>query len=370
MSLCQCLPLFCNVSNYTEEQATLYRSIVVDIRVVMASLSFIGSVFVICLIWLFKKYRFFIQRLLLYLSFSAFLASTAYILGRVDYDPTSVAMKRFCKFQGFWLLYTDWTVMLSMFCITANLLWSVCTKRRVKCIEVLYLVIIYAFPLPVAAVGFWKDSFGPSGAWCWIRNENEPVAENCTDSFFNCTTYTTGVYLQFGLWYVPLYVMILILFVMYLAIIVKVRLSLKRWQGAYDPHIEQSKALLRREVRPLLWYPTIFFAICLFPLINRIVATADHPYFPLYVLHVLTSPLTGALIALAFALDREMLRKLNWRSIKASFRYRNSDSVAKEYIIGSADEDNAPLITGSTEYQSIEESVHSASSSSSSVKRD
>ena len=38
------------------------------------------SVFVIALIWLFKKYKFFVQRLILYLSVAAFLSSIAYIL--------------------------------------------------------------------------------------------------------------------------------------------------------------------------------------------------------------------------------------------------------------------------------------------------
>ncbi len=37
------------------------------------------SLFVISLIWLFKKYKFFVQRLILYLSLSAFLSSIAYI---------------------------------------------------------------------------------------------------------------------------------------------------------------------------------------------------------------------------------------------------------------------------------------------------
>ncbi len=57
------------------------------------------------------------------------------IQGRFAYDPKSEAAQRFCVFQGFWLLYTDWTVLLSIFCITFNLIWTVFTEVRLPWFE-------------------------------------------------------------------------------------------------------------------------------------------------------------------------------------------------------------------------------------------
>jgi len=143
---------------------------------------------------------------------------------------------------------------------------------------------------------------------------------------------------------------------MYIAVFIKLRKQVKRWQGTYDPNVETQKLLLKKEIKPLLWYPTIFFAINLFPFINRIAYTITNtPILSLYILHVMFSPLPGALTALIYSLDRDTLRRLNWNSIKASFRYRNTDEVVREYPVSTApNEDGSesqPFIQDST-YQS------------------
>ena len=45
--------------------------------------------------------------------------------------------------------------------------------------------------------------------------------------------------------------------------------QVKSWQGTYDPNVERKKALLNGEIKPLVWYPTVYFVVCIFPLINR-----------------------------------------------------------------------------------------------------
>lgn len=342
-------PLFAN-HTATPYQAELYQRIVVDIRVSVSCFSFVGSLFVIGLIWLFKKYKFFVQRLILYLSISAFLSSTAYIMGRVDYDPSSHALMKFCEFQGFWLLLTDWMVVLSIFCVTFNLLWSVFTEKRHEKIEIFYVAFTFLAPIPISCIPFIHNSFGPSGAWCWIQS----IRDNCTPDRF-------AKYLQFGVWYVPQYIIIFSLFVMYIVIIVKLKTKVKSWQGTYDPNVERKKALLNGEIKPLVWYPTVYFVVCIFPLINRIYFSAtDQPQLVLYVLHVLSAPLQGALTALVYALDRDTLKRLNWHNIKASFQYRNTDAVVREYPVGpESDSESRPFIND-TKYNSIDESSNSS----------
>lgn len=45
--------------------------------------------------------------------------------------------------------------------------------------------------------------------------------------------------------------------------------QVKTWEGMYDPSVEYRKTLINKEVRPLIWYPTVYFLISFLPLINR-----------------------------------------------------------------------------------------------------
>ncbi|XP_064394165.1 cyclic AMP receptor-like protein A [Halichondria panicea] len=331
----------CPLFNYTHGEN--YQNIVINIRVSVACFSLLGSLFVIGLIWLFKKYKFYIQRLILYLSVSAFLSSTAFIMGRFDYDLfdndlNPEAAQRLCVFQGFWLLYTDWTVLLSIFCITFNLLWTVFTELKLPWFEAVYFCVIFALPGVISCIPFYGDSFGPSGAWCWIRSKND-----------NCTENVLGTAFQFGVWYIPQYVFIILMFIMYTAVIIKllVKTRPRTWQGTYDPTVRREKEGPKEDSKSLFWYPTVYFAVSLLPLINRIVANVGQdPIFSLYVLHVISSPLQGALTALAYALDKQTLRRLRWSNIKASFRYRNMDAVVKEYPVGPQNDEGEPFLKG------------------------
>lgn len=329
-------------SNVSEHDANVYEAIIVNIRVTVACFSFLGSLFVILLIWLFKKYRFFTQRLILYLSIAALLSSTAYILGRVEYDPTSQTLRRFCKAQGYWLFYTDWMVLLSFTCITVDLFLNVFTQQRTERLHWVYLGVSFLLPIGIACIPFIRHSYGLAGVWCWIRSKND-----------DCSEFAFGNMLQFAVWYIPVYVIIFVQFTMYIAVRYKIRTQVRRWQGTYDPRNERQKKLLKEEVRPLLWYPTIYFVTSIFPFVNRVEYTVtDHPLLSLYILHTISSPLPGALITLAYAMDRDTLRRLNWTDIKASLKYRNTD-VVTEYPVAESNEDveTEPFISNT--YQSV-----------------
>lgn len=46
-------------------------------------------------------------------------------------------------------------------------------------------------------------------------------------------------------------------------------LQVKTWQGIYDPNVEYEKSLMKKEIKPLIWYPTVYFLISFLPLVNR-----------------------------------------------------------------------------------------------------
>ena len=64
-----------------------------------------------------------------------FVVVAAILQGRVNYDPTSIQSQKFCEVQGFLLLYTDWTVLLSILSITLNLLITVFLDRKPRSLE-------------------------------------------------------------------------------------------------------------------------------------------------------------------------------------------------------------------------------------------
>ncbi|KAJ8310044.1 hypothetical protein KUTeg_011909 [Tegillarca granosa] len=79
--------------------------------------------FMIAVIWLFKKYTAFAQRLILYLSIAALFDSISYLMGGLRPDGPM------CDFQAWWLTFFDWCVLLWVSCITFNLFMNVVKNR-------------------------------------------------------------------------------------------------------------------------------------------------------------------------------------------------------------------------------------------------
>jgi hypothetical protein len=70
--------------------------------------------------------------------------------------------------------------------------------------------------------------------------------------------------------------------------------------GSYSPELERNMTLLKEEVKPLRYYPLVFMAANVFPLINRIQNAAaggsrDDPSFPISLLAILSVPMQGYL---------------------------------------------------------------------------
>nr|XP_006816465.1 PREDICTED: cyclic AMP receptor-like protein A-like isoform X2 [Saccoglossus kowalevskii] len=284
---------------------------VIAVKRFTASLSLIGCVFMIAVIWLFKKYQFFAQRLILYLSIAALCDSIAYLMG--DLHPEGPL----CDFQAWWLTFFDWCVLLWVSCITFNLFCNAVRQIKTDRYELIYHVICWGLSLLISLLPFIGDHYGPAGAWCWINGEND-------------TTW------RFVIWYGPLFVIIFLMFCIYLYIIIHVNRKVKAWEGTYDPETERSKQLLKEEIKPLLVYPFIYLIISIFPLINRIQNAISHdPIFAFVLLHALTSPLQGAINAIVYGLDKETRSRLTWTQIKVAMQTKSSDrALIREYPLG------------------------------------
>lgn len=284
-------------------------AIVAAISSASALVSVILCTGVIVLMVLFKKYHFFIQRLILYLTIVALAEAIAVTLHRVDYNGANSATEGFCVFIGFVDQTTSWAILIAISCITVNLMLNAIFHKRTEKFEKIYFILIFVFPITFNWIPFIELAYGSAGAWCWIRSENK-----------DCSSFTFGVVLRFVLWYVPLYVILIILTVIYIIILYKITKDRRRWDGKFDPESQQLKEQMQKEVKPLIVYPLIYLLINVVPLINRIHNTVspNNPELALWILHALLFPLQGGIIAIAFTLDPQTLRRLRPRQIWAA----------------------------------------------------
>ena len=285
-------------------------AIVAAVSAASGFISLLASCFIIFIIILFKKWGFFSQRLVFYLALAGTLQSLSVMVQRVDYEnQTSTPYKNFCVFAGFFSQVAGWMLLNSIVSITFFLLLKVFSCSPEK-IEPLFILFIFIFPLTFNWVPFIDLTYGKAGAWCWIRSEDE-----------NCNPTVFGMRLQLGLWYIPLYVSMLMLIVMYTIILVKLYHKKRQWTGKFEPQVQQTKEKMKNEIIPLLAYPLIFF-ICEIPAtINRIYGLfTSEPQPVLWFLTGIIFPLEGGIIALAFSLDPETRRRLTVANFRAAFR--------------------------------------------------
>lgn len=260
----------------------------------------------IFIIWLFKRYVVFAQRLILYLSCAALLDSIAYLMSSdIDDGPM-------CNFQGWWLTFFDWMVLLCVSCLTFNLFMNVIKQTVTERYEWLYIGICVFIPLLVSCLPFTTDRYGPAGAWCWIVED---------------------IGWRIGIWYGPLFVIIVFMMVIYGYIIYTLSRKASSWEGTYDPNTERQHRLLKEDIKPLRVYPFIYLAVSIFPLINRIqnAFSPENHVFVLVLLSSISSPLHGALNAVVFGMDKETFHKLRFSEIKLALFNRQSRQTVREY---------------------------------------
>ena len=293
---------------------TTKYSVLSGIRAFLSFSSFLCCVLVILLILLFKRYQYFVQRLVLYVCIAAAVNSIAIVLQKVDYSQQSEGLDTYCKFAGFFEFYTSLIELMSLLCITHGLYHSVVKQKPKKYLETFYIVISLAVPSIVACIPFFGITYGKSGPWCWIQERN-----------MNCNPYIFGIALQFLLWYIPLVLVTLVIMCVSVATLYRVHKSIEnRWQGPYDPEVFVHKGRLKKVVKVMLAYlPILYLIVNLVSLPNAIYwAIGDEPIFALWVLHGVFPPLRGALFALPYLFHTENRKQMNKTTIKAAFQRR------------------------------------------------
>ena len=328
--------------NCTSPYTSTEYAIVAGLSAATAFISLLASLFIVSLIVLFKKYRFFTQRLILYLTISVILNSVATILHRVDYNnERSDFYVGFCKFSGFAEHCTAWMELMATASITLYVFVWIAFNEHTDKLEYGYIFFIFAFPLLFNWIPFTVDAFGRAGAWCWIRNED----------IYTCDEIVAGQVLQFVLWYVPLYVILSILIVLYVVILIKIYCYNRhkwRWNQAHEFEDKNQQKKITRQIWSLLWYPLIYILINVVPLINRIhgLVEPNDPNLVIWILAAILLPIQGGYIALAYTLldpdTRKKLKPARFRSAIKDFCQKiGKDSVIMEYPLEHLENSNS-----------------------------
>lgn len=307
-----------NSSNPCKEYQRDEYMYVAIIAASTGTFSMLASIAVISVIVILKKYNFFIQRLILYLCITAALNATSITLRFSRMGNESSHLHRLCIMTAFLDQTTLWSLDIAFCCMTFNMLLTAVFNKSTKRLEIAYIFGIFLLPITYNWIPFLSNSYGEAGAWCWIRSHDYHDG--------NCTNHMIGLYMQYALWYVPHNLVLALLLVAYIVVVVNVIRKKHHWKGLYSStEVQPDQLNIKEFVMPIIFYPLGFLVLNIFPLINRISSTIeDTPIYALWVLHAACSPLQGGYIALVYVLDRDTLRRLTLRELRAYLFHRQT----------------------------------------------
>ena len=315
-----------------------------------ATISFVVCLLVIGLLVLFKKYRFFQQRLILYLSVTALGYSLASAL--VNLTNFTKAKEDYCKWIGFISQYTQWSLLLAVAIITFDIMLRVIIKCLTCRLEIINILLIVIFPATFNWIPLLSryNLYGDSGVWCWIKISTMNNTGHCVNN-------ETGFIFQFSLWYIPLFIIMSLISLAYISIIVILR---KRKTRLNRNNIEEIGTIQRQINQGLVFvvYTIIFMTVNLIPLAHSVIDYIyNKPIMFLWYMDAIITPLLGGFTAVVFALDSKTRKKLSWRNIRGAIHNLRSKQILNEYRAsfheGSSrdstpDRTSLPLLSGET----------------------
>ncbi len=327
----------------------------------VASISAALCLTAIALIIFTQTYKQFVHRLTLYLNLAALGYSIVFILqtAPVEFNEKlgQVAVKDgyegFCQAAGYLQLYAGWTTIIFVCWITFYLCMLVIRKQtpRKHVYEVTGVIVSLLFPCTFAWIPFVQNMYGLAGAWCWIR---------LTHKHCKLKDFAQGLAYQFGTWYGPVAIVIILNFVaiciMLLVLCRKVKWKSTIARGFHEEQDDKQYRKAIKEILPLLFYPLFFFIILCFAIANRVSyaitdSQGNQPFFPLWVIHAIADPARPLMIPLSFLLHPYTLRRLRYGELRRSVdMWKYTGSVHTECIIPPEGDDiEEPLIVQGSE---------------------
>ena len=313
---------------YIEILETTDFKVQAALRATVGLFSFVCCATVVFIIILFKKYKFYTQRLILYLAITTTIHAFSYTLTRVNYYSPRPIEDPYCYFGGLMNHYTAANSVLSIWIITLDILTkTLCNRSTVKA-EPVFFFVIFFLPVLWIWVPVYLKAYGTAGGWCSIRFLNS-----------DCSLYEYRTWLRFGLWYIPLYILLFVILVSMVLVAIKTARQSGKWIGKYDPEVAVRRQTLKKEIVSLIWYPLIFLLLNTFSLVDQIYDAANpmRPSATITYLRIFTSTLRGAFIALAYGLDSETRSRLRPVQCKAAcMEWVRQRETVKDFSIRSS----------------------------------
>ncbi len=306
----------------------------------IAGVSLLLLIAVISMLVLFKKLHEFSQRLILYLAIASILGKIAIIVHRVDYDNhTTDFYVRFCQFGGYLDEVTVWMLLMSVCSIVMYASLRILFHKDTARLELVYVFFIFVFPLTFTWIPFVFNAYGRAGAWCWIISEDR----------LTCEPYYAGQVLQYVMWFGPLYFLLFLLLLIYAVLLLHQcykRHKIKKEKGIQGTLSRRPSNLVRQQdLKELMVYPVLYFLLNIFPFINRTynLSSSRGPNLALWYLAAIANPLMGSLITVAYFMDPQTRKRLNFTHIRAAaMEMFKSKETVTSYSVSIPDDGTMP----------------------------
>ena len=273
---------------------------------------------------LMKRWKVFSQRLVLYLLIAGALIAISTLLDVEFTHNNSTSLNDFCKFTGY-LTQTSALVFLdAVFAITIYLFLLIVLDYNSDKYRRLYFLAIFLPPLLITWVPFTQNAYGKSGVWCWIRTTDQ---RTCKDIIF-------GQYMQYLLYYVPVYLFLLIMIVLYLVMFLNIVRRQRRNYWLNDEETKIKLKMMKNELLSLVAYPFIYAILNIPLIVNQIYSSLypEEPSLALWYLAGIFGPLNGIFTVAAFTVGTKMWH--DFSCFKIAALWKSQKSVVQNYPFG------------------------------------
>lgn len=295
-----------------ESNQTKLFNIIASVRAGSGLLSVMLGLVAVFINVAFKKYRFHLQRMILYMSVSSVFHGLAAAMNRVDYFVRNDATETFCVADGFLNAYSSWTVLLSVFAVTCNVFMEIIGHAsKSSCIRAFWPVLIFLFPLSFLWIPLLRMEYGQPSKWPWC---SFPVH---SDSEF-------GKAIVLTLTIVPYFLFTLVEIVLYLAGVIIVIRRRKLREATNDPAAISDRKRSEKEAICMIMYFALVFLGYFLGFITGVVSQfeTNHSvnqwyHFALWIAYASFNPLSAGLTSIIITAEKETCNVRSFLSLFA-----------------------------------------------------
>ena len=275
-------------------------------QVAANAISVVVCLFVILIIFTYKKYQFIFQRLLLYLTINLLILSITHILQGASYKIIK-EKEKYCQALGFLHLFAVLCIEISLICTVLELYLCMILKKDTTRMKWIYFAAIYLIPAGVTWIPLASGQLGYNDIQCYIKYHNEQ-------------TNKYGFALILLLDWLPLGAAFITMGPIYWFFLYCVWRQSKQ----YTPLVEVTRnTVYQQTIKDLgyiKWFPLVFFVIDLFTFIISIISLITNHYdTTLWTLCFVLLGLQNGAIALIGVIDPKTRKMLNWNSFKGAW---------------------------------------------------